>query len=199
MNSMEQCNYEVGEFIGHTIDILKNLDLNNQIYEVVQKVSLCRGKIITTGMGKNYHIAQKVSSTFNSLKIPSCVLHPGEAMHGDSGIMSEHDILLVFSTSGKTDEIIKVIEVSRILGINCVISLTSHSFSPIKKMSDLFIDVGEIKEAGYLGLAPTTSTLVMLLVGDIIATLVAKEKMVTVKDYHDRHHNGYLGEKSAVQ
>lgn len=196
MNSLENFRIEAQDFLNHTLLHLQKIDFNKNLYEAIHKIASCSGVVITTGMGKNGHIAKKVSSTLSSLKIPSCSIHPGEALHGDSGIIRDCDILMVFSTSGKTEEIIKTIEISRVLGIKCVISLTSHVDSPIKKMSDIVIDIGEIEEAGYLGLAPTTSTLVMLFIGDVIATFAAQEKGVTKQEFNDRHHSGYLGFKS---
>ena len=189
----KQFQLDAKSFIDHTISHLQKLEIGNGFYEAIQAISKCKGIVITTGMGKNNHIAKKVSSTFSSLKIPSCSMHPGEALHGDAGVIKKNDILLVFSTSGKTDEIIKTIEVARELGVARVISLTSHLDSPIRRLSDIVVDVGEIKEAGYLGLAPTTSTLILLLAGDILATFSAKIKKVTTKDYSARHHSGYLG------
>lgn len=193
MNDFEQFKIEAEGFVNHTISFLKKIEITKDFQVAVDMLSKCNGLVVTTGMGKNGHIARKISSTFSSLSIPSCFIHPGEAMHGDSGVLRKNDILMVVSTSGKTDEIIEIIKVARNLGIKKVISLTSHKDSPIKKMSNIVIDIGEIKEAGYLGLAPTTSTLAMLLVGDILATFSAKEKKITIKDYHDRHHHGYLG------
>lgn len=189
---------EINEFIKHTISSIENIKIDENFYKAIDKICSCSGLVITTGMGKNSHIAKKISSTFNSLKIPSCNLHPGEALHGDSGIIKDTDILLVFSTSGKTDEVIKTIKTARELGVSCIISLTSHTDSPIRKMSDIVLDIGEIKEAGHLGLAPTTSIMAMLLVGDLLATFSAKNKNVTKEDFHIRHHSGYLGEKSKV-
>lgn len=193
MENIEQFKVEIKDFVKHSTSYLEKIEINNSFYDAIMAISKCEGLIITTGMGKNNHIAKKVSSTFNSLKIPSCSLHPGEALHGDAGIMREKDILLVFSTSGKTDEIIKTIKTARSLGVLCVISLTSHADSPIRCLSDIVLDIGEIKEAGYLGLAPTTSILAMLLIGDILATFSAREKGVTKRDFNIRHHSGYLG------
>ena len=190
--------HESKGFIDHTISCLQGLEIGSSFCDAIEKIANCKGIVITTGMGKNNHIARKVSSTFSSMKIPSCSIHPGEALHGDSGVIREDDILLVFSTSGKTEEIIKTIETARRLNVSCVISLTSHMDSPIRRMSDIVLDIGEVSEAGYLGIAPTTSVLLMLLAGDILATFSAKEKMVTLNDFHERHHSGYLGQKSVV-
>lgn len=197
LNNKEKFIEEVNHFVDHSLRCLQNIKIDENIYMAVKKISECEGIIITTGMGKNNHIARKTSSTLSSLKIPSCFIHPGDASHGDSGIIRDKDILLVFSTSGKTDEVIKTINTARDLGISLIISITSHMDSPIRKMSDIVLDIGEIKEAGHLGLAPTTSTMAMLMVGDILATFSAKDKGVTIIDFNMRHHSGYLGLKSS--
>jgi arabinose-5-phosphate isomerase len=162
----------------------------------------CRGKVVTTGMGKAGHAAQKIASTFSSLGIPSCYLHPAEASHGDIGIATRGDILLVFSTSGKTREVIETAELFRRLsagGIDDdggkVVSITSHPDSPIRSMSDVVVDIGIVREAGHLSLAPTTSIVVMLVVADAIATMCAWRRGLTKDEFGMRHHGGYLGRK----
>jgi len=164
------------------------------------------GKIVTTGMGKAGHIAQKCASLLCSLTFPAVYLHPGDAAHGDIGIIksydaecpelgSKADTLIAFSTSGKTREVLETIRFSRMLGVWRVISITSHPDSPVRRASDVVLDMGRIREAGHLGLAPTTSTVVMMIVADMLALVAAKMKNVTREEYGVRHHGGYLGKK----
>ena len=165
------------------------------IVEAVQIVCNCNGKIITTGLGKAGHAAAKSSSTLSSLGIPSCYLHPAEASHGDVGIVQKGDVLLAFSTSGKTREVIETIELCKKLGIEKVVSITAHPTSPVRDMSDLVIDMGIINEAGFLSMAPTTSVILMLVVSDMIATICASPRGLNVEEYGLRHHGGYIGKK----
>lgn len=154
------------------------------------------GKIVTTGMGKAGIAMMKFSSTLCSIGFPSCYLHPGEASHGDLGLLSEKDILFVASTSGKTREVIEIIDLARNIGVKTIIGITSHKDSPIRSKVDILIDMGEIKEAGHIGLAPTTSILVMLSITDAIALYASEHKGFTKEEYSKFHHSGYLGSKA---
>jgi arabinose-5-phosphate isomerase len=177
---------------------LRNLPMYSIIpasVEAITTICRCKGKLITTGLGKAGHAAQKVASSFSSLGVPSCYLHPAQASHGDVGVVSKGDILLVFSTSGKTREVIETVELARKLNVSKVISITSHPESPLMHMSDLVISIGLVPEAGHLGLAPTTSILAMLMAADAIATGCALVKGLTREGYGLRHHGGYLGAK----
>ena len=151
------------------------------------------GKIITTGIGKAGIAMRKFSSTLCSLGFPSCYLHPGEASHGDLGLITENDILFVASTSGKTREILEIIKLARHVNVSKIIGITSHIDSPIKAQADIVIDMGVIEEAGELGLAPTTSIIVMLAITDCIALIASEELGLTKEDYGRFHHGGYLG------
>ena len=193
---MNEYKIEINDFLKNTVAYICNISKINNFRDAIEVIKNCNGKIITVGMGKNGHVARKISSTFCSLKMPSCFLHPGEALHGDSGILSQNDMLLVFSTSGETEEVVKLVQIARNMGIYAIIVITSHKNSKIKSFADITLDIGEIEEAGYLSLAPTTSTTVMMVIGDLMATLTAKEKRVTYLDFNIRHHNGYLAKKS---
>jgi len=193
------------EFMSTTRLAIATLETAGIIPSVVaasDAVCECQGKVITTGMGKAGHAARKSSSTFSSLGSPSCYLHPAEASHGDSGIAEPGDLLLVFSTSGKTREVIETIDLFRRLtagGIDDapskVVAITSHPESPVRDMSDVVIDIGIVREAGHLSLAPTTSVVVMLVVADMVASLCAYRRGLTVEQFGLRHHGGYLGRK----
>lgn len=150
-------------------------------------------KIVTTGMGKAGRAMEKFSSTLCSFGVRSCFLHPGEASHGDSGIISPRDLLFVASTSGKTKEIIDVIDIAKKIGVKCIIGVTSHPDSVIRTKADFTIDMGEIKEEDSLGLAPTTSILIMQAITDSLAIVISEELKVTTADFGKYHHSGYLG------
>lgn len=193
------------EFMSVTRLAVEKLESSGIIPSIIDASDIfcsCQGKIITTGMGKAGHVAKKAASTFSSLALPSCYLHPAEASHGDSGIADADDNILVFSTSGKTREVIETIELFRKLsngdaehGPGKVVAITSHPESPVRDMSDLVIDIGVIQEAGHLSLAPTTSVVIMLMVSDMIASLCAYRKGLTIEQFGLRHHSGYLGMK----
>jgi len=164
--------------------------------DIVGELLKCKGKVVTTGIGKAGHSMKKFSSLLCSLSFQSCFMHPGEASHGDLGIIDEEDILFVASTSGKTREVLEVIDLARNINIKTIIGITSHKDSPIREKADLVLDMGEITEAGHLRMAPTTSILVMLALTDTVALVAAKEKGLTTEQYGKCHHGGYLGEKA---
>ena len=182
------------------LDILKtNICRNQSIADACQTIAeLSRNGsvVVTTGMGKAGHIAQKAASSFSSLGTPSFYIHPGEASHGDVGVIRPRDILLVFPTSGKTREVVETVNFARKLNVSKVISVTSHLDSIIRRQSDITIDMGIIRESGYLGIAPTTSIVVMLVIADMLAVNVAEINKFGMKDFYIRHHGGYLGKQA---
>jgi arabinose-5-phosphate isomerase len=187
---------QIDKFIDTTVHALKNLKyprIVNSIHKSVEAICSSKGKVVVSGMGKAGIAAKKAAATFSSLGIPSCYLHPADASHGDIGIVCPDDVLLVFSTSGKTREVIETIKLSKHLGVGAVIAVTSHPDSPVRSLSDLVVDMGVIGEAGHLSIAPTTSIIVMLAISDMIATICSHNKGVTLEDYAKRHHSGYLG------
>jgi arabinose-5-phosphate isomerase len=157
----------------------------------------CKGKVVTSGMGKAGIIARKVSSTFSSTGTPSIFLHPGEAQHGDLGMLGKDDILLVFSNSGKTREVLEMVSLSNRLfeGKMRVICVTSDKHSELAKISDAVLHIGHITEACPLGMAPTSSTTAMLAIGDVLCLLVMEEINFSKEEFLKRHHGGYLGSK----
>lgn len=174
---------------------VNTVSVSQDVIAAAIMLSESKHKIVTTGMGKAGHIARKSASTLASLGMPSCFIHPGEAAHGDLGMIKDGDILLVFSTSGKTREVIETIESSKKIGDIKIVALTSHPDAPIRLMADIVVDMGFFEEAGYLNLAPTTSTVMLLIYSDIIATMAADMRGFTVEDFAIRHHGGYLGQK----
>ena len=196
---LKNCETMVFDTISSLNNLLKCLIANPTICEACQVVAQASKNskvVITTGMGKAGHIAQKASSSFSSLGIPSFYIHPGESSHGDIGVIRPEDVLIVFSTSGKTREVIETVDFSRKLNIGKIIAITSHPDSIIRMEADIVIDMGEIFESGYLNIAPTTSIVIMLVIADMLATNVAEMNGFTMKDFYIRHHGGYLDEKS---
>jgi arabinose-5-phosphate isomerase len=174
-----------------TGDFVKAIDI---IYlNVHQK----KGKLVTSGMGKAGQVAHNIATTFSSTGTPSVFLHPSEAQHGDLGILQENDVLLAISNSGKTREIIELIDLKNNLypGIP-VIVITSNPDSPLGLKSDCRILTGAPEEVCPLGLTPTTSTTIFMVIGDVLVILMMEKIGFKAEDYAKRHHGGYLGTKS---
>ena len=172
---------------------INSIEVTEEFVKAVSVMQGCTGKIITTGIGKAGHIANKFAATLCSTASQAQFLHPAEAAHGDLGAVSSGDILIAFSTSGKSREVIEILELSRHLGIETVIGVTSHPDSELRKYSDVVIDMGEIEEACPLGLTPTSSMAVMLAISDALALALMEQNKVSREDYGLRHHGGYLG------
>lgn len=149
-------------------------------------------RLITSGMGKAGIIAQKISATFASSGISSFFLHPAEAVHGDLGRFVESDIVLLLSNSGETAEILEMLPYVKRIGCR-VLSLCGNTESSLARHSDIVLSIGDHKEAGHLGLAPTTSTAVMLALGDALAMVVQKEMNLTRKQFALYHPAGSIG------
>ena len=172
---------------------INSIEVTEEFVKAVSVMQGCTGKIITTGIGKAGHIANKFAATLCSTASQAQFLHPAEAAHGDLGAVSPGDILIAFSTSGKSREVVEILELSRHLGIETVIGVTSHPDSELRKYSDVVIDMGEIEEACPLGLTPTSSMAVMLAISDALALALMEQNKVSREDYGLRHHGGYLG------
>jgi arabinose-5-phosphate isomerase len=155
------------------------------------------GKLIACGMGKAGQIAVNIATTFSSTGTPAVFLHPADAQHGDLGVMQKNDVLLLISNSGKTREIMEIIELTdRLFEKIPIIAITGNPSSDLGKVADVTIGTGGPAEVCPLGLSPTTSTTVMTVIGDILVVGMMKRLNFTVEDYAKRHHGGYLGEKS---
>lgn len=159
-----------------------------------------KGKLVTSGMGKAGQIAANIATTFSSTGTPAVFLHPSESQHGDLGVLQENDVLLVISNSGKTREIIELVELAENLhtGIPMVV-ISSNPEGILAKNADAFIYTGNPQEVCPLGLSPTTSTTVMTVIGDALVVSMMKKIGFTNDDYAKRHHGGYLGSKSRLQ
>ena len=151
-------------------------------------------------MGKAGQIGYNISTTLSSTGTPAVFLHPAEAQHGDLGMLQEADVLFLISNSGRTDEILKLVELAKSLypGIK-LITLTGHPENELGRLADVSIATGHPMEICPLGLTPTTSTTVMTVLGDVLVVMMMKRINFTKEDYAKRHHSGYLGKKSREQ
>ena len=174
-------------------EAISAIEINDHFENAVRVMMACRGKIITTGIGKAGYIAKKFAATLCSTATPADFIHPAEAAHGDLGLVSTHDVMIAFSTSGKSREVIEILELSRHLGVETIIGVTSHPESDLRDLSDFVLDMGVIEEPCPLGLTPSASMAVMLAITDALALSLMEQKGVTREDYGLRHHGGYLG------
>jgi arabinose-5-phosphate isomerase len=164
---------------------------------IFEHVHQKNGKLVTSGMGKAGQVAHNIATTFSSTGTPSIFLHPSEAQHGDLGILQENDVLLAISNSGKTREIIELIDLKNNLYPQIpVIVITSNENSPLAEKADCYILTGAPEEVCILGLTPTTSTTMMTVIGDALVVLMMSRIGFNATDYAKRHHGGYLGMKS---
>ncbi len=174
-------------------DAIRAINVDENFVRAVETMQHCDGKIITTGIGKAGHIAEKFAATLCSTATPAVFVHPAEAAHGDLGLVDTHDVMIAFSTSGKSREVLEILELSRHLGVATIIGVTSHPDSTLRELADFVLDMGEIEEPCPLGLTPSASMAVMLAITDAIALSLMEQKGVTREDYGLRHHGGYLG------
>ncbi|MBW7931945.1 MAG: KpsF/GutQ family sugar-phosphate isomerase, partial [Gammaproteobacteria bacterium] len=154
----------------------------------------CRGRVVTIGMGKSGHIARKIAATLASTGTPSFYVHPGEASHGDLGMIIEPDVVLALSNSGETEELLTIVPVLKRQG-NVLISMTGCSTSTLAHLSDIHLDVSVEVEACPLGLAPTTSTTAALVMGDALAVAMLDARGFTSQDFARSHPAGSLGRR----
>lgn len=162
-----------------------------------RQVHQLKGKLVVSGMGKAGQIGHNISTTFSSTGTPAVFLHPSESQHGDLGILQENDVLLLISNSGKTREILELIELARHLNPDVeIISITGNPESVLAKESSICLSTGMPEEVCPLGLTPTTSTTCMTVLGDIIVVMMMEKINFTKEEYAKRHHSGYLGQKA---
>lgn len=154
----------------------------------------CKGRVIVTGMGKSGHIARKIAATLASTGTPSFFVHPGEASHGDLGMITNNDVVLAISNSGNTEEIVTILPLIKRMGIP-LISMTGNPNSILAKQSNINLDVSITKEACPLGLAPTSSTTVTLVMGDALAVALLESKNFSEQDFAFSHPGGSLGRR----
>jgi len=154
----------------------------------------CKGRVVVTGMGKSGHIAKKIAATLASTGTPSFFVHPGEASHGDLGMITNNDVVLAISNSGNTAEIVTILPLIKRMGTP-LISMTGNPDSILAKQSNINLDVSITKEACPLGLAPTSSTTVTLVMGDALAVALLESKNFSEQDFAFSHPGGSLGKK----
>lgn len=175
-------------------------DYEKAVGLIVEHVARRGGKLVTSGMGKAGQIAMNIATTFCSTGTPAVNLHPAEAQHGDLGILQANDVMLLISNSGKTREILELVDLARRLvpGIPIIV-ITGKADSPLARMADATLFTGGAPEVCPLGLTPTTSTTMMTVIGDVLVVNVMEATGFTAEQYALRHHGGYLGHAARSQ
>ena len=154
----------------------------------------CSGRIVVVGMGKSGHIARKIAATLASTGSPAFFVHPGEASHGDMGMITAHDVVLAISNSGETSEVVTLLPLFKRMGA-AVISMTGNPASTLSKAAEINLHTGVGKEACPLDLAPTSSTTTQLVMGDALAISLLEARGFTAEDFAFSHPGGSLGRK----
>lgn len=171
-------------------------DYERAVELIIEHVHRRGGKLVTSGMGKAGQIAMNIATTFASTGTPAVNLHPSEAQHGDLGIIQPNDVMLLISNSGKTCEIVDLVELTRNLYPSIpMIVITGNAESPLASLAEVTLPPGA-SEVCPLGLTPTTSTTAMTVIGDVLVVNVMRETGFTRDQYALRHHGGYLGTKA---
>ena len=154
----------------------------------------CQGRIVVLGMGKSGHIGSKIAATLASTGSPAFFVHPGEASHGDLGMITGRDVVLAISNSGETEEILTILPLIKRLGVP-LISLTGRPASTLAQAADVNLDISVKQEACPLGLAPTSSTTATLVMGDALAVSLLEARGFTAEDFARSHPGGRLGRR----
>ena len=190
-----------GDILAHGRDILRAEAeavmraadaLDASFSRAVRLVEACTGSVVVTGIGKAGLVARKISATLASTGTPSHFLHPAEAMHGDLGTLRRDDVVLALSQSGETEEITRLLPHVAARGIR-IVAITGRPESTLGRAADVAVATGPVREACTLGLAPSTSTSLMLALGDALALVTSSLRRFTHEDFAARHPGGSLG------
>ena len=168
--------------------------INGDFARACELILACKGRVVVVGMGKSGHIGRKIAATLASTGTTAYFVHPGEASHGDMGMITRDDVVLALSNSGSTSEIVTLLPLIKRLGIT-LISMTGNPASPLAKAAAVNLDAGVSQEACPLNLAPTSSTTVSLVLGDALAIALLEARGFTAEDFAFSHPGGALGRR----
>ncbi len=172
--------------------------IDHQFVAACELMLACQGRVVVTGMGKSGHIAGKIAATLASTGAPAFFVHPGEAGHGDLGMITTQDVVLALSNSGETDEVLTILPIIKRLGVP-LIAMTGNPNSSLARLSTTHLDVSVAQEACPLGLAPTASTTAALVMGDALAVSLLETRGFTRDDFALSHPGGSLGKRLIMQ
>ncbi|MBS0590385.1 MAG: KpsF/GutQ family sugar-phosphate isomerase [Proteobacteria bacterium] len=162
-----------------------------------ERILDCEGRVVVSGMGKSGHVARKIAATLASTGTPAFFVHPGEASHGDLGMITQKDVVLALSNSGETDELLAILPLIKRQGVPLIL-MTGNPDSSLAAMADVHLDVSVPEEACPLGLAPTASTTAALVMGDALAIALLEARGFTEEDFARSHPAGALGRRLFV-
>lgn len=168
--------------------------INGDFTRACELILQCKGRVVVVGMGKSGHVGRKIAATLASTGTAAFFVHPGEASHGDMGMITRDDVVLALSNSGSTSEIVTLLPLIKRLGIT-LISMTGNPASPLAKAAAVNLDAGVSQEACPLNLAPTSSTTVSLVLGDALAIALLEARGFTAEDFAFSHPGGALGRR----
>ena len=168
--------------------------INDDFVTACKLLFACEGRVVVIGMGKSGHIAGKIAATLASTGTPAFFVHPGEASHGDLGMITRHDVVLALSNSGETEEIVRILPLIKRLGVP-LIAMTGNPASTLSIISTVHLNVAVEQEACPLGLAPTSSTTAALVMGDALAVSLLDARGFTRDDFALSHPGGSLGRR----
>lgn len=169
-------------------------EVDDSYAKAVNAILDCKGRLIITGLGKTGHVGSKIAATFASLGVPSFFVHSCESLHGDMGMITKDDVVIMISNSGKSKEILNMLPSLKIIGAK-TISITRSKDNPLALGTEIAITVDAGKEIDHLGLAPTSSSTAALAVGDALATIVCEIKEFKKEDFALSHPGGALGQQ----
>ena len=168
--------------------------IDHSFVKACEYMLACRGRVVVIGMGKSGHVGSKIAATLASTGTPAFFVHPGEASHGDLGMITPQDVVLALSNSGETEEIITILPLIKRLGVP-LIALTGNSRSTLGRAASVVVDVSVEQEACPLGLAPTSSTTAAMVMGDALAISLLEARGFTAEDFARSHPRGALGRR----
>jgi arabinose-5-phosphate isomerase len=172
--------------------------LDGRFVEAVRTILGARGRVVVSGMGKSGHVARKIASTLASTGSPAFFVHPAEASHGDLGMIMPDDVVLALSNSGESEELLMIVPLLKRQGAK-LIALTGNPRSTLARQADIHLDVNVEREAGPLGLVPTSSTTAALAMGDALAVALLKARGFDADDFARSHPGGSLGRRLLVR
>ena len=168
--------------------------LDENFLHALNVILRCEGRVIVSGMGKSGHVARKIAATMSSTGTPAYFVHPGEASHGDLGMITGSDVIIALSYSGESQELLTIVPIIKRQGAK-LISMTGNSLSSLAQVADVHLNAAVDKEACPMGLAPTTSTTAALALGDALAMALLDTKGFGVEDFARSHPGGNLGRR----
>lgn len=186
----------VKEALSNEADALLSISqhIGEEYEKAIDLIAACQGKVVVTGIGKSGHIGKKIAASLSSTGTPSFFVHSAEAVHGDSGMIDKRDVVILLSNSGETQEVLNLLPIVEKIGAGRI-AITKNADSTLGRRSDVALTYHYRQEADHLGLAPTTSALLQLAIGDALAVVLCRMKGFSKEDFYLYHPGGSLGQQ----